>query len=112
MVVLDWVCPASVPRGAERLDVTPRPVLSLVTRDQKVIWDETGGTLETYDLVADPGEQNDLTDVDPFRARALLQRLLLQRYRNALALSEQDQEPTEPLDEEAIRRLRALGHLR
>ena len=99
-------------RGAERLDVTPQPVLSLVAGRQKVIWDEAAGTLETYDLETDPGEQHDLTDAEPLRARALLQRLLLQRYRNALALSEQEQEPTEPLDDEAIQRLRALGYLR
>ena len=99
-------------RGAERLDATPQPVLALLSDGYKVILDEAAGTLETYDLESDPGEHDDLTDVEPIRARALLQRLLLQRYRNALTLSGHDQGPTEPLDEEAIRRLRALGYLR
>ena len=114
-LVLDGVSPGRdlfvQTRGAERLDVKARPVVALLSDGYKVIFNEAAGTLEMYNLNKDPAERHDLTDVDPLRARALLQRLLLQHQRNALALSEQSREPTVPLDEESIRRLRALGYL-
>ena len=99
-------------RGAERLDATPSRVKTLRTDGYKVILNESVGSLEVYHLASDPSEHYDLAETDPMRARALLQRLLLQTHRNALVLSDHRQEPAQPLDEEAIRRLRALGYLR
>ena len=51
-------------RGAERLDVTPQPVLAFVSGHQKVIWDEAAGTLETYDLLNERGTDRTMTGVD------------------------------------------------
>ena len=99
-------------RGAERLDATPSRVKAMRTNGYKVILGESVGSLEVYHLTSDPNEHHDLAETDPMRARALLQRLLLQTHRNALVLSDHTQEPAQPLDEEALQRLRALGYLR
>ena len=101
-------------RGSERFDGTPRPVWALLSDGYKVIFDERAGTVELYHLESDPAERHDLADREPLRARALLQRLLAQRqrYRSEMALRDQNEEPAEPLDEEALQRLRSLGYVR
>ena len=71
-------------RGSERFDGTPRPVWALLSDGYKVIFDERAGTVEVYHLESDPAERHDLADREPLRARALLQRLLAQRYRSEM----------------------------
>ena len=99
-------------RGVARSDVAPRPSEALVAGQYKVIRDEITGEFELYDLAADPGEQDDVSDCEPFWSRYLLQSLRLQRHRNLLAASEHAQQPEQQLDAESIQRLRALGYLR
>ena len=57
---------------------------ALLSDGYKVIFDERAGTVEVYHLESDPAERHDLADREPLRARALLQRLLAQRYRSEM----------------------------
>lgn len=99
-------------RGVARRDATPRPARTLVDGQFKLTTSDVAEEIELFNLSSDPLEQDNVAQEQPFRARLLLQNLLLQQHRNAAALSRHVQQPDEPLDPETIRKLRALGYLR
>ncbi|UCH34631.1 MAG: sulfatase [Armatimonadota bacterium] len=86
-----------------------RPGQSLITGNWHLIaWD--GGAAELYDMARDPGERRNLAGVEPDRAAQL---------RGQLADVSQEMAPRGPLpqragrkvDEETMRRLKALGYV-
>ena len=99
-------------RGVARRDATPRPARTLVAGQFKVTMSEGAEEIELFNLSNDPLERDNVGQEESFRARLLVQNLLLQQHRNAAALSRHVQQPDEPLDPETIRKLRALGYLR
>jgi len=75
------------------------------------IWNVQGDTVELYDTDADPGEQRDRAGDDPERAAALgalARQWAAGRWPTDLQL---EASKTEAMDEETIRRLRAIGYL-
>ena len=86
------------------------PSYALQSGLHKVILTEKSGVTELYDLGSDPGEQVDINSTESLRARLLLQELLLQRYRNQVALAEAGGQHVAPLDPDVVRRLSALGY--
>jgi arylsulfatase A-like enzyme len=77
----------------------------------KLIYNDVSKKTELYDLVADPGELVDLAEKDPVRAGALRQRLLLRRDGDRLALANVGGSRRNPIQEETMRALRALGYV-
>jgi arylsulfatase A-like enzyme len=75
------------------------------------IWNVQPNTVELYDIVADPAEQDDRADDDPDRAAALGE--LARRWADGRwpADLQLEASKTETMDEETVRRLRALGYL-
>ncbi|MDP6605532.1 MAG: sulfatase [Dehalococcoidia bacterium] len=78
----------------------------------KFIYNGRAETTELYDLVDDPTERVDLAARFPFRARLLLQRVLLQRHHNLIALADAGGARRSPLDGDTQRALEALGYVR
>ena len=87
------------------------PSYAFRSGSHKVILTEKTGASELYDLGGDPGEQVDIASTDPLRTQLLLQQLLLQRYRNRVALAEAGGQHVAPLDPDVVRSLRALGYV-
>jgi len=77
--------------------------------DWKAIWNEDPQTLELYDLVRDPGEQEDRSRAEPARAEDMRTTAIdfLGRCRDAAAGTE----AAGPLDERSRERMRGLGYL-
>lgn len=107
----------AVPR-ADDLFVSRRPlekadeeVFALRSGRYKVIYNERRDTTELYDLATDRAERVNLAAKEPFRARALLQKLLLQRHRNRVALGNAGGKRQESIDGDTLRALRALGYV-
>ena len=79
------------------------------TLSHKLVWDEERGTLELYDLVADPKERRNLREADPqtmARMKTNLQEHLARNQARGALASE-----TIPLDDELRDRLKALGYV-
>jgi len=75
------------------------------------IWNVQGDTVELYDTATDPHEQQDRATDDPARAAALgslARQWAAGRWPADLAL---EASRTEAMDEDTIRRLRAIGYL-
>ena len=82
----------------------------VIRRDQwKGIWNDEPGTLELYDLAADPGEQSDVNGQHPELVQEMSDyaRSWLKDCQANAAAPEQAEE----MDEETKERLRALGYL-
>jgi arylsulfatase A-like enzyme len=79
--------------------------MAIRTENQKLI-QYADGAWEFYDLVEDPGEQNDLSGADPMGATVL-------RKLAAVALEERKRtnSVTTPLDPDTIEKLKALGYV-
>jgi arylsulfatase A-like enzyme len=77
----------------------------------KVLYSDTLDLLELYNLEEDPGERNDLSSVEPLRARYMAQQAMLQKRDNLALLARLGPEQIEALDEETLRQLRALGYI-
>jgi arylsulfatase A-like enzyme len=105
------------PPVARELYVSRRPlreahqVYGMRAGRYKVIYNAREDKTEFYDLASDKGELVDLAEKEPLRMRAFLQRLLLQRHRNLLALANSGGKERDPLDADTLRALRALGYL-
>ena len=89
-----------------------RQVYALRSGRFKLIHNGREETTELYDLASDPDEQVDLAGRLPFRARVLLQRVLLQRHRNLAALAEAGGAQRDSVDADTTRALRTLGYVR
>jgi arylsulfatase A-like enzyme len=76
--------------------------------DWKLILNVESGGLELFNVVADPGEQENLADSEPENAQRLRDDLL--RFLAGVAAVGTDS-PHVPLDEETLERLRALGYV-
>ncbi len=87
--------------GVARADARPQPLRAVIGNESTLFHDETTGETELLD-----GGTGD------FEAAYLLQQLQLQRQHNVVSLAEHVQQPEQELDEESIRRLRALGYIR
>ena len=102
--------------GRERERQPPRRIYALRSGDDKVMYREDQRRLYRYDLGVDAAETEDLAALTGRSAplgRYLLQELRRLRGRNAnLFLNIAGQGAIEELDEETIRRLRALGYIR
>ena len=95
--------------GVARADARPQPLRAVIGNGSALFHDET--TSETELL--DSGAGRVMVDASrPFEAAYLMQQLQLQRQRNVVSLAEHVQQPEQELDEESIRRLRALGYVR
>jgi arylsulfatase A-like enzyme len=77
----------------------------------KVLYSDTLDLLELYNLEKDPEERNDLSSVEPLRARYMAQQAMLQKRDNLALLARLGPEQIEALDEETLRQLRALGYI-
>jgi arylsulfatase A-like enzyme len=75
------------------------------------IWNVQPNTVELYDTLTDPAEQDDRADDDPDRAAALGE--LARRWAEGRwpADLELEASKTQAMDEDTIRRLRAIGYL-
>lgn len=107
----------AVPR-ADDLFVSRRPleraaeeVFALRSGRYKVIYNERRDTTELYDLATDRAERVNLAAKEPLRTRGLLQKLLLQRHRNRVALGNVGGKRQESIDGDTLRALRALGYV-
>jgi arylsulfatase A-like enzyme len=89
----------------------PMQIHALRTDRFKLIYNDATGDTELYDLAADPAEQVNLADKDPLRAGALRQRILLRRSDDRLILSKSGGGRENPIKEETLRALRALGYV-
>jgi arylsulfatase A-like enzyme len=78
----------------------------------KIIYNDATSRAELYDLEADPGEQVNIARKDPMLTGALLQRLLLRRAGDRRAMSDAGGGRHNPIQEETMRALRALGYVR
>ena len=107
----DWPVFAQT-QGVSIATARQRPSQALVGNRYKLIHDELSGETELFDLLADPAERTPLNASQPFLAAYQLQQLQLQRQRNLVTRAEHVQQPEQELDEESIRRLRALGYVR
>ena len=87
--------------GVARADARPQPLRAVIGNESTLLHDET--TDETELLGGRTGD---------FEAAYLLQQLQLQRQQNVVSFAEHVQQPEQELDEESIRRLRALGYVR
>jgi tetratricopeptide (TPR) repeat protein len=84
-------------------------LFSVRTSGHKLIFDAGSGTTELYDLLADPGEQGELSQQQPQRANRLVRRLTA-HLDASLADGTLDAESAE-IPPDRLARLRALGYL-
>ncbi|MGD8331199.1 MAG: sulfatase-like hydrolase/transferase [Acidobacteriota bacterium] len=90
----------------------PKPKYALLWNDLKLLYDGRRDTAALYRLSDDPGEHTDISLQESFYSAWLLQTLRLARAHNSGYLLQIGGARAEDLDEETVRRLRALGYLR
>jgi len=90
----------------------PKPSYAVLWDDLKLIYDEGRETAALYRLSDDPGENRDIWLQESFYSSWLLQSLRLAQAHNSGYLLQIGGAQAEDLDEETVRRLRALGYLR
>jgi arylsulfatase A-like enzyme len=82
------------------------PMFSVRDARWKLIYDDTGGTSQLYDLEKDPEETKNLIDAEPQAALALTQKLLQHIRDTSLAAHAEAKEPPPDL----LERLRKAGY--
>ena len=88
------------------------PLYALRWGNLKLIYEQRTRSARLFDLATDPAERNDVAAQIPLQTQALLQALRVALARHEALLLVAGDRATEQLDEETIRRLRALGYLR
>jgi hypothetical protein len=78
----------------------------------KLVYNDATAKTELYDLAADPGERTDIAGQDQLLTGALRQRLLLRIAGDRAALADAGGGRHNPIQDEAMRALRALGYVR
>jgi arylsulfatase A-like enzyme len=94
-----------------RFDVTriDQTLRTIITDRDKLVW-SVGRSVALYDLRADPGETQDLSESRPERREELLS--MLQRFTAVLRRGVERAEPLESRDPIALERLRGLTYIR
>ena len=100
----------AVTRGTLRSNEAPRMLMAWERDGLKVVFDESHGAVELFDLAADPGEHVDLATERPLTAQILLQELLSRHHRNRQVFGRHDAEAFR-LDPSTVRELRAIGYI-
>lgn len=93
-------------------DKDPKPKYAVLWDGLKLMYDGRRDSAALYRLSDDPGEHTDVSLQESFYSAWLLQTLRLARAHNSGYLLQIGGARAEDLDEETMRRLRALGYLR
>ncbi len=99
-------------RGRARRDAAPAPMAAMRFGDMKIHHYEMENNTELYDLAADPGEHDELSEQMPSLAAYLLQQMRLRQSLSAKLRSiAGTTDGLMEMDEEMRRELRALGYI-
>jgi arylsulfatase A-like enzyme len=102
----------AVTRGEGSPNRAATPRLMLESRGRSVHFAPLVDRTELYDVERDPGERNDLAPHQQLEALLLRQSLLVQSaWNRELLRVEEEEPPSEELDDESVEQLEALGYL-
>jgi len=79
------------------------------TKDYKLVWDSSTGEIELYNMITDPGEEENLADKLPDVATGMKERLL--NFTGYAGFNDLKPDFSHVIDEDMERDLRSLGYL-